>query len=99
VISVVCFTSGEILALRRLAPHPNIVALIDSRSLDGFDYITTGACLGGRLSSLVAASLGEARVRDLLLGVADALRMAHAVGAPRHVHMHNKQALVCRSNK
>lgn len=71
---------NEIVLLRELRGHPNVVELIDSREDDAYIHIILEYCNGGDLSKHLrqCAPLPEAHTHDVMLQLAEALKHTRA---------------------
>jgi serine/threonine protein kinase len=73
----------EVSAAGHLSGHPNVIDLYDAGTLpDGRPYLVSELCPGGSLDSVLhrQGPLAAAQVREIGLGIADALAAAHAAG-------------------
>jgi tRNA A-37 threonylcarbamoyl transferase component Bud32 len=73
----------EVTAAGRLSGHPHVVEVYDAGTLDdGRPYMVMEFCPGGSLNDVVRRDgpMTPARVRDIGVGIADALAAAHAAG-------------------
>jgi serine/threonine protein kinase len=73
----------EVSAAGHLSGHPNVVDLYDAGTLpDGRPFLVSELCPGGSLDSVLhrQGPLAPAQVREIGVGIADALGAAHAAG-------------------
>lgn len=73
----------EVSAAGQLSGHPNVIDLYDAGTLaDGRPYLVSELCPGGSLDAVLRREgpLAPARVREIGVGIADALAAAHAAG-------------------
>jgi serine/threonine protein kinase len=73
----------EVSAAGHLSGHPNVVDLYDAGTLpDGRPFLVSELCPGGSLDAVLhrQGPLAPAQVREIGVGIADALGAAHAAG-------------------
>jgi serine/threonine protein kinase len=73
----------EVSAAGHLSGHPNVIHLYDAGTLpDGRPYLVSELCPGGSLDAVLhrQGALAPAQVRQIGVGIADALSAAHGAG-------------------
>src|ERR1700737_4405726 len=73
----------EVTAAGRLSGHPHVIDVYDAGTLDdGRPYLVMELCPAGSLNDALRRNgpMNPAQVRDIGIGLADALAAAHAAG-------------------